>query len=103
MAAQLGLLEWSPPDIAPRASEQSIQIARVAGRLADEILAWLRRRIENGAPEFFAADLALHVQHKLGGSPESALRILRMLRKAGQADVELVSRSQSLYRVRGVR
>lgn len=93
---------WAPtsPAQAER-EEQAAQLDRCAGRLADEILAWLRRRLEV-APVFHASDLVLHVQHKLGGSPESALRVLRELRRQKRAFVVVESRSASRYCVERV-
>lgn len=85
------------------AAEQERQLSRVAGRLSETILAWLRRRLEAGQAEFTAAELSEHVHVQLGGSPESAMRVLRALRVAGQVDVKLLSRPESRYLVKGVR
>lgn len=98
---QLGLLAWTPPAPAPKASEQDRQLARVEGKIAESIIEFLRRRLA-GAPEFHGAELAAHVQRECGGAPASAERIMRKLRSTGQVQVELVSRAGSLYRVLGV-
>lgn len=97
---QGSLLDWKPPD---GPTEQDRELHRVAGRLAETIVGWLRRRLEDGRPEFVAAELADHVHQQLGGSPESAMRVLRALRVAGQVDVKLLSRPESRYIVKGVR
>lgn len=97
--SQLALLGWQPR-VAPRASEQDQQLARVGGRIADLVVAFCRQRV--GA-EFHVAELLGHVERYEQVAPDSPRRILGQLRRAGQVDVELVSRSRSLYRVVGVR
>lgn len=99
---QLGLLQWTPPQPAPKASEQDQELARVEGRIAEVVLEFCRLRLETGG-EFFSSDLAAYVMRKAGGAPDSASRILRALRVSGQVQVRLLSRSQSHYRVEGVR
>lgn len=100
---QLPLLDWRPPVASPRASEQDRQLARVEGRIARYVLGWLRARLDGGDPEFHLGELVEAVECQIEGSPDSASRVLRSLRRAGHADVELLSRSGSLYRVRAVR
>jgi hypothetical protein len=99
---QLGLLEWSPPVLPMIPSVQSEQMARVQGRIAETILAWLEYRALV-APVFHASDLCQYVVEQCGGSPESAMRVLRAMRRSGQVDVELLSRSESKYAVRAGR
>jgi hypothetical protein len=96
---QLGLLEYRPPVLAPNASDQSRQFARVEGRIAEWVISFC---MEYVGREFYASELAGFVAEQSGGSPESGMRVLRALRRNGQVDVELVSRTQSLYRVVGV-
>ncbi|MEI8352410.1 MAG: hypothetical protein WCG36_08875 [bacterium] len=96
---QLCLLEWTPPRAVPQASEQSRQLARVEGRIAEWVISFC---MEHVGREFYASELAGFVCEQSGGSPESGMRVLRALRRTGQVDVELVSRSASLYRVVGV-
>lgn len=96
---QLGLLEYRPPVLAPHASEQSRQLARVEGRIAEWVISFC---MEYVGRQFYASELAGFVAEQSGGSPESGMRVLRALRRTGQVDVELVSRTQSLYRVVGV-
>lgn len=99
---QLGLLQWTPPVAAPKASEQDQQLARVEGRIAEAVLEFCRLRLEAGG-EFFSSDLAAFVMRRCGGAPDSASRVLRALRMSGQVQVKLLSRSQSHYQVEGVR
>ena len=94
--AQQSLLTWTPPQPSPRASEQGRQIARVSGKIAESVIAFCRTR---EGETFFGSELALYVMARCGGSPESALRVMRDMRDEGVIDVELVSRSASLYRV----
>ena len=84
--------------LAPHASEQAIQFVRVEGRIADLVAAFcFPGRV------FHASDLCGYVADQAGGSPESAMRVMRAMRKAGQLDVELLSRSESKYAVRAGR
>jgi hypothetical protein len=95
----LSLFDWGPPQPSPKASEQGREISRVEGRIAEAILAWVEYRTASGDLTFHAADLCQHVTQQHGGSPESAMRILRALRAAGQVQVSLISRSASQYRI----
>ena len=95
--AQQSLLTWTPPQPSPRASEQERELARVERRgVALAVLNFCR--LHTGET-FSGADLAAYVLARCGGSPSSADRVLRALRAEGVIDVELVSRSASLYRV----
>ena len=97
----LPLFTWAEtrPQPSPKASEQGRELARCEGRLAEAILAWVEYRTTSGELTFHAADLCQHITQHHGGSPESAMRILRALRAAGQVQVTLVSRSASQYRI----
>jgi hypothetical protein len=92
---QLGLLEYRSPVVSPHASPQSVQLARVEGRIAEMVIAFCE---EHAGREFYASELSGLITEQLGGSPESGMRVMRALRRAGQVDVELVSRSESRYR-----
>jgi hypothetical protein len=85
--------------VAPTASVQSRELARVSGRIAESVLLFLRRRQKQ---TFRAADLAAFVMADSGGAPASADRVLRQLRAQGHVDVEVVDRAASLYRVNHV-
>jgi hypothetical protein len=93
---QPSLLDWRPPKVAPHATEQSRQLARVSGRIAEAVIAFCRTR---QGETFFVSDLASYVMARCGGAPASADRVLRALRKAGHVDVECIDRGASLYRV----
>jgi hypothetical protein len=93
---QLGLLEWSPPRVAPHASEQSVELARVEGRIAELVLAFCAGRT---GQDFHLAELTAYVAERAQVAPDSPRRILGQLRRAGQVQVEVVNRSASLYRV----
>lgn len=99
---QLGLLAGTPPKPAPKADEQTQQLARVEGRIAEAVLEFCRGRLREGG-EFYSCDLAAFVMRKCGGAPDSASRVLRSLRFSGQVQVKLLSRADSHYRVDGVR
>jgi len=75
---------------------------RVAANIGAVVLAFCRERLRQGG-RFHMQELVDYVrEHELVTAPESAGRILRLLRRAGTVDVELVERSSSLYEVRGV-
>jgi hypothetical protein len=79
------------------ASEQDAQLQRVKGSIADTILEFFRlRRIGD---RFFAADLHRFVGTHAQVAPASADRVMRDLRKSGQVNYCVVSRSRSEYRV----
>lgn len=99
---QMGLLEWSPPQASPRASEQDRELARVEGRIAEVVVEFCRLRLTAGG-EFYGCDLSAFVMRHAGGAPDSASRVLRALRRSGQVQVALLSRSQSHFKVEGVR
>jgi hypothetical protein len=94
----MGLLDWSPPAVAPKASEQSQQLARVEGRQGAAILAWCRARFAEGRPLFHLADLEAAVQ----GTPGSAGRVMRQLRAKGHLEVTNIDRASSLYNIERV-
>jgi hypothetical protein len=82
--------------VAPQAPEQTRELARVTGRIAESVLLFLRRR---QGQTFRAADLAAFVMADCGGAPASADRVMRQLRAQGYIDVQVVDRAGSLYRV----
>lgn len=93
---QASLLDWTPPVVAPKASEQSKQLGRVSGRIAESVLAFCKL---HSGEVFRSAELSDYVVARCGGAPASADRVLRMLRKAGHVDVACIDRASSLYRV----
>lgn len=95
---QQPLLTWTPPQAAPRASEQGRQMVRVGKGLAPLILYWLH--IHQGET-FHLADVTEAVG--AGRAPDSVRRIMGELRRKGFAEVVLLDRSRSLYECRAVR
>lgn len=104
MSAQLGLLDWSPPTAVagPRASEQAVQLARVADGIERTVFTWcaLNEGRSFRLGEFTAEVVAAHQGYC---APDSPARLLRLLRQRGLVQVVLVSRSGSSYLVEGVK
>lgn len=97
MTDGLPLFAYTPP---PRHDpDQERELKRVSGRLAETILEFLRERV---GQRFHAEDLRAHIHARTESAPGSADRILRMLRRSGQCDYEILNRSQSLYLCRAV-
>jgi hypothetical protein len=81
----------------PGLSEQSKQIKRVHGRIAPAVMQFMR---DKGVGAHFHADeLRNYVEIRHGIAPDSAGRILRLLRREGRVDYEIIQRSFSLYRI----
>lgn len=78
---------------------------RVASRIGEVIVAFWRERVKSEEPEFRARELLERVVEDAGisCSPDSPSRILRLLKRAGRINYELVSRADSLYRAIPVR
>lgn len=78
-------------------TEQQENIERVKINIAPHVLAFVNARI---GKEFRIVDLYQYVASQTKGytAPASADRILRALKKKGELDYEVISRSQSLYR-----
>ncbi|HEU0180326.1 MAG TPA: hypothetical protein VFV58_39320 [Blastocatellia bacterium] len=75
--------------------EQQENIERVSERIGGAVKAFMRERC---GQQFFADDLRRYVRVNVGEvAPGSPDRILRMLRRAGELDYKVVSRSESLY------
>lgn len=86
------------PKPAPAAEreEQRAELARVEGSIGDAVLAFARERLASGG-DFRMEELRARLGD--GHAPDSAGRILRLLRQQGALAYEVVSRSESLYRV----
>lgn len=98
---------YSPP--APSApslfdAEQRDEITRVTSVIGSTILRFLRVRLAAGHNEFHAADLRAYLTEHLSEptAPASADRVLRDLRQRGVCQYEVLSRSESLYRILSV-
>ena len=81
---------------------QASHLARCREKLAGAILAFCRKRLERGQPEFHAEELLAFVGARvLGLAPDSPSRVLRLLRREGRVGYAVVSRKDSLYRLTG--
>ena len=85
----------------PRGAGQAAQLERVTTGIGYLVLAFCRDRV---GQEFHMGALLAYVNRNAGGyvAPGSPDRILRALRKGGRVDYEVVSRSESLYRIKAV-
>jgi hypothetical protein len=103
VSGQISLLDWSPPTAVagPRATEQTIQLARVAEGIERTVYQWCAL---NQGRSFRLQEFTSEVQAAHDGycAPDSPARLLRLLRGRGLVQVILVSRPGSLYRVVGV-
>jgi hypothetical protein len=73
--------------------------ALVDRRLRPIVLGFCRLHLFD---EFHMRDLVEYVNARLSSAPESAGRILRLLRTDGVVDFDVVNRRQSLYVIRSV-
>jgi len=80
----------------PKASEQTRQLARVEGRIANSIVAWCDR---HRGGEFHLASMTAAIMAETQCAPDSPRRVMAQLAKTGQVEVECVDRSRSLWRV----
>jgi hypothetical protein len=80
-------------------SEQDRNIRRVRGRIGELVLAFCEARLAAGRPEFRMGELQAHVAADVAAAPASPDRILRLLRKEGRLDYEVIDRAGSLYRL----
>jgi hypothetical protein len=89
--------------LTPR-EEQAANLARVEASIAGHVLEFCRgllgksRALSQDAT-FHMDELTSWVARKGCAAPDSAGRILRLLRQKGLVNYEVVSRSKSLYRV----
>ena len=85
-------------------SEQQQELARVSTKLDDIVVRYCRTLLLCEESEFIMKELSQFVAVITKGqaAPDSAGRILRNLRQRGVVSYEVVSRSQSRYRVLGV-
>lgn len=80
----------------PSLLDQVVNLKRVRGRIGGIVYAFCCARI---GQQFHLRELEEYVSERRDGAPDSPSRILRDLRQSGLIDYEVVSRSQSLYRV----
>jgi hypothetical protein len=74
-------------------------LKRVESSLAATIIEFAKDQIAAGSPEFHAEQLRTFINERKTAAPSSPTRILQLMRKNGQLNYELVSRSKSLYRI----
>jgi hypothetical protein len=84
-------------------SEQSRNLARVRARLRVAVFEFLKVAFLRPHGEFTAAELGAYVAERVTAAPDSASRILRLLRKEAVVEYDVVSRAESRYRVRTLR
>jgi len=78
---------------------QAANLRRVGGAIGRDVLAFCRQPRIAGGRVFSITELAAWVQARSHRAPDSAGRILRLLRQRGVLDYAVVSRPASLYRV----
>lgn len=83
-------------------AEQQANLNRVGHNIAGLVADFCRSRFREGSAEFHMSDLTTYVNARSLIAPDSAGRILRDLRRRRVLSYEVVSRSQSLYRITGV-
>lgn len=82
--------------VAPRASEQSRQAARVGGRIDLAVLDWCRRYAPGS---FLLSDFTADIVAQVACAPDSPRRRLVELVKQGFVQAECIDRSSSRWRV----
>lgn len=66
--------------------------------ISDAVQAFFDQKLQDVEPRFTANQLRFFVQNRLGASaPGSADRIMRMMKKAGKLNYQLLNRSKSFY------
>jgi hypothetical protein len=82
--------------VSPHASEQTLQLARVEGRIAEAIEVWCHAH-QGG--EFHLSSMTAAIMSQTQCAPDSPRRVLSQLVKRGQVSAECIDRSKSLWRV----
>jgi hypothetical protein len=83
-------------------TEQQANLDRVSSNIAGIVADFCHSRFRAGRAEFHMADLTTYVNARSTIAPDSAGRILQDLRRRKVIGYEVISRSQSLYKVTGV-
>jgi hypothetical protein len=83
-------------------TEQQVNLERVTRSIGPFVEEFCRARFREGRAEFHMEELTDFVRGRAIIAPDSAGRCLRSLRKQRVVSYDLVSRSQSLYRITGV-
>jgi hypothetical protein len=80
--------------------EQADNLQRIYGRVGQAILAFFA---EHASQRFHLIELLRYIRQVVREvAPDSPGRIMRLLRRHGRIDYAVVSRSESLYEIRGV-
>lgn len=82
---------------------QTANLNRVRSKIGLAVIAFVKQRLADHQPEFVISELHEYVTRAHGGAPASPDRILRDGRQKGWFDYEVVSRSQSKYRILSVK
>lgn len=80
--------------------DQPRQLQRVSDKIAGHVCAFFAARGLNRT--FYNAELLSFVQGREACAPDSAARIMRLLRRQGRINYRVISRAESLYQVTGV-
>jgi hypothetical protein len=86
-------------DFSGARTEQQANLDRVSHNIAGIVADFCRGRFREGRAEFRMEDLTGFVRARSTIAPDSAGRILRDLRRRNVVGYEVVSRSQSLYKL----
>ncbi len=81
---------------------QAVNIQRVRANIASLVSAFIAERLRTN-PVFFISELYEYVSQNASVAPASSDRILRLLKREGAIDYEVISRAKSQYRVLSVR
>lgn len=81
---------------------QTAELTRVSNNIRGLIQAFCKERLANGQPQFRMKDLHDYCQKNARVAPGSPDRVLRQLRKAGEINYRVVSRSASQYELCGL-
>lgn len=73
------------------------ELRRVSEKIAELVIKFFNNR--EGGDQFTVNELTKYVMDKEPVAPDSPARIMRLLRRKGVINYEVVSRSRSLYRV----
>lgn len=79
--------------------QQELNLSRVSERIQGLIMSFARDRVVTQRCAFHMTELTSFVSRHHVIAPDSAGRVLRLLRKRGQLDYVVLQRSLSLYEI----
>jgi hypothetical protein len=79
--------------------QQELNLSRVTERIQGLILSFARDRVACDRGEFHMTELTSFVSRHHVIAPDSAGRVLRLLRAQGQLDYQVTNRRRSEYRI----